>query len=167
MTTIDKPASKNNTMKNISVLSILLAFLLVSCSGADTVVKKKWESRENTISVVDLSPQDDGFVDAGTHVVASLEESLMDTIFVLKNDRPRYQLKFKVTKYREGNRWARLATFGLSESARGELQVKAALYDGKTMVGAWEVNTWVKGGSSKDSLFKKAALEIIDHLKDH
>lgn len=151
-------------MKKTALL-LALAFFLASCSGAETIVKKKWDAHENTLAVVDLSAREDGFMDAGTRLINALEESLADTVFVLKSEQPRYQIKFKVTKYQEGNLITRLATMGLAESARAELQVKVALFEGKTMVGAWEVNSWVKGGVSKNALFKKAAKEIVDHLK--
>ncbi|OGW27822.1 MAG: hypothetical protein A3K09_00285 [Nitrospinae bacterium RIFCSPLOWO2_12_FULL_47_7] len=153
--------------KTVSFL-IILALFLVSCTGADTIVKKKWQAKDNTIGIVDLSANTDGIMEAGTLLTSALENSFTDTMFVVKNEKPKYQLKFKVLKYQEGSRWARMASMGISDSARGELQIKAALYEGPAMVGAWEVNTWVKGGvtgGSRDELFNKAAKEIIEHMK--
>lgn len=40
----------------------------------------------------------------------------------------------------------RIASMGFSSCARAKLRVKVALFDGRGMVGAWEVNSWVKGG---------------------
>lgn len=153
-------------MKKIA--SLLILIFLFSCTGADTVVKKKWQAKDNTIGIVDLTPNSDKVMEAGTFLTSALEKSFADTMFVVKSENPKYQLKFKVVKYQEGSRWARMASMGIADSARGELQVKVALYDGNTMVGAWEVNTWVKGGvtgGSRDELFNKAAAEIIDHMK--
>jgi hypothetical protein len=155
-------------MKKTSVLLILIASFLVSCTGADTVVKKKWHVKDNTINIVDLTPNTSGLMDAGPFLSAALEKGFSDTMFVIKTDKPKYHLKFKVIRYQEGSRWARLASMGISDSARGELQVKVGLYEGEDLVGAWEVNTWVKGGvtgGSKDELFNKASKEIIDHMK--
>lgn len=155
-------------MKKTFVLLILMASFLFSCTGADTVVKKKWLAKDNTIAIVDLTPSTSGLVDAGPFLSSSLEKSFNDTMFVIKTEKPKYYLKFKVIRYQEGSRWARLATMGISDSARGELQVKVGLYEGDDLVGAWEVNTWVKGGmtgGSKDELFNKASKEIIDHMK--
>ena len=57
---------------------------------------------------------------------------------------------------------------GFSDSAKAKLRVKAALFDGQNMVGAWEVDSWVKGGltggTDKD-LFERAAKEITSHFK--
>jgi len=52
--------------------------------------------------------------------------------------------------------------------AKAELRVKAALYDRGSMVGAWEVNSWVLGGitgGSEDNLYDSAAQEIAYHLR--
>ena len=71
-------------------------------------------------------------------------------------------------EFDEGSRIARIATMGISESAKGELRVKAALYDRGSMVGAWEVNSWVSGGitgGSEDNLYDSAAQEIAYHLR--
>ena len=155
-------------MKKTSAFLILIALFLFSCTGADTVVKKKWQAKDNTIAIVDLTPNTSGLMDAGPFLSTALEKSFNDTMFVIKTEKPKYHLKFKVIRYQEGSRWARMASMGISDSARGELQVKAALFEGDEMVGAWEVNTWVKGGmtgGSKDELFNKAAKEIIDHMK--
>lgn len=154
--------------KSVSLL-IIFAMYLVSCTGADTIVKKKWLAKDNTIGIVDLTPNSDNVMEAGTFLTAALEKSFQETMFVIKTESPKYQLKFKVVRYQEGSRWARMASMGISGSARGELQVKVALYDGEAMVGAWEVNTWVKGGmtgGSRDDLFKQAATEIVEHMKN-
>jgi hypothetical protein len=57
---------------------------------------------------------------------------------------------------------------GLADSAKGKLRVKAALFDGSEMVGAWEVNSWIKGGptgGSDQEMFDEAAKEIVNHLR--
>jgi hypothetical protein len=107
-------------------------------------------------------------MDAGSKLQGAVEEQLEFTGYVLAGKTARYHLKFKVMKFDEGSRMARIATMGISESAKGELRVKAALYDGGDMVGAWEVNSWVSGGitgGSEQDLFDSAAQEIADHLR--
>ena len=82
-------------------------------------------------------------------------------------------LKYKVLEFDGGSRIARIATMGFSDSAKAKLRVKAALFDsnqpkGRSMVGAWEVDSWVKGGlmgGTEENLFERAAKEITSHLK--
>ncbi len=155
-------------MKKILALLMFAFVFAMGCAGADTTVKKDWEMDSRSLAVVDMTNSNDDYLDASSHLLAQLEESVNDTIFVLNQENPTFKLKFKVTDYREGSRLTRMATFGASDSARAELQVKAALYQGKSMLGAWEVNTWVNGGmtgGSEDMLFKRAADEIITHMK--
>ena len=149
---------------------ILLVLLLAlpACSGVDSVTKKRWSNSENTISIVDMTARDFRLMDAGSKLQGAVEEQLQFTGYVLAGKNSRYNLKFKVLEFDEGNRMARIATMGISDSAKGELRVKAALYDGGDMVGAWEVNSWVSGGitgGSDQNLFDSAAMEIADHLR--
>ena len=77
-------------------------------------------------------------------------------------------IKYKILKYHKGSRLGRFATFGLSSSAQGRLEVKVALYDEGERVGAWIVDAWVKGGllgGSPNELFQKAADEVMGHLR--
>ena len=155
-------------MKKILALILLFTIPLISCSGSDTIIKKNWDSKARTIYIQDLTNSEESYMDASSRLLAVLEESIVDTIFVLDEDNPVFKLKFKVTEYQGGSRFARLATLGASNSARAKLQVKAALYQGQDMLGAWEVNTWINGGmagGSEEELFDKAADEIITHMK--
>ena len=141
---------------------------LPACSGVDSVTKKRWSNSENTISIVDMTSRDFRLMDAGSKLQGAVEEQLEFTGYVLAGKNARYHLKFKVMQFDEGSRMARIATMGISESAKGELRVKAALYDSGDMVGAWEVNSWVSGGitgGSEQDLFDSAAKEIADHLR--
>ena len=152
------------------IFKILMVLLVVlpACSGVDSVTKKRWGNTENTISIVDMTSRDFRLMDAGSKLQGAIEEQLQFTGYVLAGKNARYQLKFKVMQFNEGSRMARIATMGISESAKGELRVKAALYDSGNMVGAWEVNSWISGGitgGSEQDLFDSAAQEIADHLR--
>ena len=155
-------------MNLICKILLVLLIALPACSGVDSVTKKRWSNSENTISIVDMTSRDFRLMDAGSKLQGAVEEQLEFTGYVLAGKTARYHLKFKVMKFDEGSRMARIATMGISESAKGELRVKAALYDGGDMVGAWEVNSWISGGitgGSEQNLFDSAAQEIADHLR--
>ena len=152
------------------ICKIFLVLLIAppACSGVDSVTKKRWSNSENTISIVDMTSRDFRLMDAGSKLQGAVEEQLEFTGYVLAGKTARYHLKFKVMQFDEGSRMARIATMGIYESAKGELRVKAALFDGGDMVGAWEVNSWVSGGitgGSEQDLFNSAAQEIADHLR--
>ena len=149
---------------------ILLVLLLAlpACSGVDSVTKKRWSNSENTISIVDMTSRDFRLMDAGSKMQGAIEDQLQFTGYVLSGKNARYHLKYKVIEFEEGSRMARIATMGFADSAKGELRVKAALYDNGSMVGAWEVNSWIAGGiagGSEDDLFDSAASEIAQHLR--
>ena len=155
-------------MNLICKILLVLLVTLPACSGVDSVTKKRWSNSENTISIVDMTSRDFRLMDAGSKLQGAVEEQLEFTGYVLAGKNARYHLKFKVMEFDEGSRIARIATMGVSESAKGELRVKAALYDRGSMVGAWEVNSWVSGGitgGSEQDLFDSAAQEIADHLR--
>ena len=155
-------------MNLICKILLVLLIALPACSGVDSVTKKRWSNSENTISIVDMTSRDFRLMDAGSKLQGAVEEQLEFTGYVLAGKNARYHLKFKVLQFDEGSRMARIATMGISESAKGELRVKAALYDSGDMVGAWEVNSWVSGGitgGSEQDLFNSVAQEIADHLR--
>ena len=57
---------------------------------------------------------------------------------------------------------------GFADFAKSKLRVKVALFDGRKMVGAWQINSWVKGGptgGTEEKLFERAAKEITSHLR--
>ena len=155
-------------MNLICKILLVLLIALPACSGVDSVTKKRGSNSENTISIVDMTSRDFRLMDAGSKLQGAVEEQLEFTGYVLAGKTARYHLKFKVMKFDEGSRMARIATMGIYESAKGELRVKAALFDGGDMVGAWEVNSWVSGGitgGSEQDLFNSAAQEIADPLR--
>ena len=155
-------------MNLICKIFLVLLIALPACTGVDSVTKKRWSNSENTISIVDMTSRDFRLMDAGSKLQGAVEEQLEFTGYVLAGKNARYHLKFKVMQFDEGSRMARIATMGIYESAKGELRVKAALFDGGNMVGAWEVNSWVSGGitgGSEQDLFDSAAQEIADHLR--
>ena len=155
-------------MNLICKILLVLLIALPACSGVDSVTKKRWSNSENTISIVDMTSRDFRLMDAGSKLQGAVEEQLEFTGYVLAGKNARYHLKFKVLQFDEGSRMARIATMGISESAKGKLRVRAALYDSGNMVGAWEVNSWVSGGitgGSEQDLFDSVAQEIADHLR--
>ena len=155
-------------MNLICKILLVLLIALPACTGVDSVTKKRWSNSENTISIVDMTSRDFRLMDAGSKLQGAVEEQLEFTGYVLAGKNARYHLKFQVMQFDEGSRMARIATMGIYESAKGELRVKAALFDGGDMVGAWEVNSWVSGGitgGSEQDLFNSAAQEIADHLR--
>ena len=147
---------------------IVLLIALPACAGVDSVTKKSWSNSENTISIVDMTSKDFRLIDAGSKLQGAIEETLEMTGYILAGKNARYNLKYKIIEFDEGNRMARLATMGMSDSARAQLRVKAALYDNGNMVGAWEVDSWVSGGvtgGSEDNLYELAAKDIAEHLR--
>ena len=152
----------------ISKILIVLLITLPACSGVDSVTKKSWSNSENTISIVDMTSKDFRLMDAGSKLQGAIEETLEMTGYILAGKNARYHLKYKIIEFDEGNRMARLATMGMSDSAKAQLRVKAALYDNGNMVGAWEVDSWVSGGvtgGSEDNLYELAAKDIVEHLR--
>ena len=155
-------------MNLIFKILVVLLVVLPACSGVDSVTKKRWSNTENTISIVDITSRDFRLMDAGSKLQGAIEEQLQFTGYILAGKNARYQLKFKVMQFDEGSRMARIATMGISESAKGKLRVRAALYDSGNKVGAWVVNSWISGGitgGSEQNLFDSAAQENADHLR--
>jgi hypothetical protein len=152
----------------ISKILIVLLMALPACSGVNSVTNKRWSNSENTISIVDMTSKDFRLMDAGSKLQGAIEETLEMTGYILAGKNARYQLKYKIMEFDEGNRMTRIATMGMSDSARAKLRIKAALYDNGNMVGAWEVDSWVSGGvtgGSEDDLYEFAAKEIAEHLR--
>ena len=160
--------SFGKTMHWISKILVVLLLSQPACSGVDSVTKKSWSNSENTISIVDMTSKDFRLMDAGSKLQGAIEETLEMTGYILAGKNARYHLKYKIIEFDEGNRMARIATMGMSDSAKAQLRVKAALYDNGNMVGAWEVDSWVSGGvtgGSEDNLYEFAAKEIAEHLR--
>ena len=156
-------------MKFISNILVLILLVLPGCSGVDSVTKKRYQNTENTIVLKDLTASDFDLQDAGSQLQSAIEDAMVDTSYTLAGESARYSLKYKVLEFDGGSRIARIATMGFSDSAKAKLRVKAALFDGQDkMVGAWEVDSWVKGGlmgGTEENLFERAAKEITSHLK--
>lgn len=157
-------------MKKLSGLLVLCAFLMASCSGADSVIKKRYRNHDTTLNIIDLTSKGDKFMDAGARLHRALEDSLSGAHFiVLTNGQPaKYHLKYKVVRYVEGNRAARFAALGMvTKAGKAQLKVNAALFHDKTMLGRWDVESWLNdgflGGNDK-TLFAKAADKIVEHL---
>ena len=155
-------------MKLITHLLLVSMLTLTACSGVGSVTKKRYQNSENTILIYDMTARNFDLQDAGSQLQGAIEDAMLNTSYKIASENARYRLKFKVLEYDEGNRIARMATMGLSDFGKSTLRVKAALFDDRNMVGAWEVNSWVKGGptgGTEEKLFERAAKEIISHLR--
>ena len=155
-------------MKFITNILVLILLVLPACSGVDSVTKKRYQNTENTIVLIDLTASDFDLQDAGSQLQSAIEDAMVDTSYIIAGQSARYSLKYKVLEFDGGSRIARIASMGFSDSAKAKLRVKAALFDGQDMVGAWEIDSWVKGGltgGTKENLFERAAKEITSHLK--
>ncbi len=129
---------------------------------------KRWENRDTTLKLQDLSKST--FSEPGRQLGLAIEEALHDSAFIVTDRAAHYLLKYKIVRYQKGNRWTRLMTFGINESSRAMMTVKVALYNQRGMLAAWEIESWVNGGptgGSEESLYEKAAQEILEHLKGY
>jgi hypothetical protein len=155
-------------MKIITQILILSLLVLSACSGVGSLTKKRYQNAENTIVLIDMTTRDYNLQNAGSQLQTAVEDAMVDTSYSLAGESARYRLKYKVLKFDEGSRALRIASMGFSDWARSKLKVKVALFDGSDMVGAWTVNSWVKGGptgGTENKLFERAAMEITSHLK--
>jgi hypothetical protein len=154
-------------MRIISHILILSLLALPACSGVGSLTKKRYQNAENTIVIIDMTGRSYDLQDAGSHLQSALEDAMNDTSYALAGKNARYRLKYKVLLYDEGNRALRIASMGFG-GGESKLRAKVALFDGRSMVGAWEINSWVKGGptgGTEEKLFERAAKEITSHLK--
>ena len=155
-------------MKFATKISILLLLVLSACSGVDSVTKKRYANSENTIVLVDLTRKSFDLQDAGSQLQSAIEAEILNTSYALAGENARYRLKYKVLEFDEGSRIGRIATMGFADFAKSRLKVKVALFDGREMVGAWKIHSWVKGGptgGTDEKLFERAAKEITGHLR--
>ena len=107
-------------------------------------------------------------MDAGSQLESAIEDLISRSMFILTQESPKYILKYKILDYYEGNRITRFSTFGISKAAHAKLEIKAALFEYGEMVGAWTIDSWVKGGvtgGDPGTLFQQAADEIMNHLR--
>ena len=155
-------------MKRFFYFFISTFFFLSACAGVDSQTKKSFKNTENTIKLKDLTSSDYKKMDAGSQLESAIEDMIASSMFVLTQERPKYILKYKVLDYYEGNRVTRFSTFGISKAAHAKLEIKAALFEHGEMVGAWTIDSWVKGGitgGDPGTLFQQAASEIMSHLR--
>ena len=145
---------------------------LVACAGTQTVTHKRWDKHLNMVYLHDITVKNQSLQEAGSRLRLALENRLDDSLFIVGEEpkETKYELKYKIIQYKEGNRLKRLATFGIDEGSRALLSVKIALIGKEGTLGAWQVKTWVKGGitgGSKDALFTQAAEQILKHMKGY
>ena len=158
-------------MKNWTSICLILIFFSISCSGVNSIIKKRWKNAGNTIVIVDVTSRGDELMNAGAKLHRALEESLLKTNFVVgsSDERTHFKLKYKVIEYEKGSRIKRFATLGvLSKSGQTNVKVKAALFIKDKLVGRWDIESWLNDGflgGNSNAIFNKAAEEIVDHLK--
>lgn len=158
-------------MKKFLEMFLICVFFLTACSGIHSVVKKRYRNQNFSLKIVDLTTQNDEHMDAGVLLHQALEDTLSENGYVIttNGDPTQYQLKYKVVDYEEGNRVLRsLALGSLTKMGKADLTVKAALFKGETMLGNWDVRSWLTDGlmgGSQDVLFEKTAARIADHLR--
>ncbi len=151
-------------------IAIGLALVLSACSGTQTVTHKRWENDLNKVYLRDITVKDEALKEAGSRLRLALEEQLDESLFIVGEEpkKTKYELKYKIVRFEEGNRLKRLVTFGIDEGSMAKLNVKIALIGKEGVLGAWQVSTWVKGGitgGSQDKLFTDAAEQILQHMK--
>ncbi len=156
----------------ILMVTLVLAVGLSACTGAKSITHKRWDQHRNTVYLLDITVQNNGLGKAGDRLRLALEDRLGDSIFLVGEDpkQAKYQLKYKITEFKKGNRLKRLATFGIDDGSRAMLNVKIALIGKEGVLGAWQVQTWVGGGlagGSDQKLFTQAADKILKHLKGY
>ena len=157
-------------MKPNHLLIFFSLFLLTACTGAETITKKRWENRDTTIKLVDITSQSSNLADASSELGMAIEDALDDSAFVVTDRKAHFVLKYKVVEYQQGSRWKRALTFGIDEGSRALLKAKIALYNAQGMLAAWEVDSWVNGGptgGSESSLYEQAAEQVFAHLKGY
>ena len=159
-------------MRFIAVIALILAVGLPACSGTKSVAHKRWDQHRNTVYLSDITISGDGLKDAGNQMRLALEDRLSDSMFLVGENPKKavYQLKYKITRFQKGNRLKRMATFGFDDGSRALLNVKVALIGKQGVLGAWQVQTWVRGGltgGSTHQLFYDAADQILKHLKGY
>ena len=158
-----------SNMKKIAGGVLIFAWVLTSCAGSKSVTKKSWGNPDNTLFIIDLTRDDNDLMDAGARLHRTLEETLLETNFMVSDESARYKLKYKVIAFEEGSRVQRFAAIGvLSKLGQANLKIQVALFRGKKLVGRWDIESWLNDGlfgGNKKILFKKATHEIVKHLK--
>ena len=155
-------------MKHLLYLFTSVFIIFSACSGVDSQIKKSFANIENTIALKDMTSKDYKLMDAGSQLELAIEDMIARSMFIVTQENPKYVLKYKVLDYYEGNRVTRFSTFGISKASHAKLEVKAALFEQGDMVGAWTIDSWVKGGvtgGDPNTLFQEAAEEIMSHLR--
>ena len=147
---------------------MLSLLALSACSGVGSLTKKRYQNAENTIVIIDMTGRSYDLQNAGSQLESAIEDAMIDTSYALAGKSARYRLKYKVLEFDEGSRALRIASMGFSDLGKSKLRAIVALFDGRKMVGKWEINSWVKGGptgGTEEKLFERAAKEITSHLK--
>ena len=155
-------------MKHLPYLLASVVIIFSACSGVDSQTKKSFANTENTIALKDMTSKDYKLMDAGSQLESAIEDMIARSMFIATQDNPKYVLKYKVLDYYEGDRVTRFSTFGISKASHAKLEIKAALFEQGDMVGAWTIDSWVKGGvtgGDPNTLFQEAAEEIMSHLR--
>ena len=83
-------------MKKLTAFCLVFIFFTASCSGVNSVVKKRWRNSENTISIMDMTSSEDELMNAGAQLHRAIEESLLKTNFIIgsSDESTYYKLKY-------------------------------------------------------------------------
>ena len=159
-------------MNKWNIISLALVMFLSACTGTQSVTHKRWEKHQNRVYLHDITVKNNSLQEAGSKLRLALEKRLDDSLFIVGEEpkQAKYELKYKITLFDEGNRLKRLATFGIDDGSKAMLTVKVALIGKEGVLGAWQVKTWVKGGitgGSKNELFTQAAEQILQQLRGY
>jgi len=159
-------------MKKHIVAVLILIVFGTACSHVSSTTHKRWEADRNTIFLKNLSGKKGGSVDPGFELKLALEEEFRKSLYIVAVDPAdaKFQLKYKITRFNAGSRMKRFFTFGIDDGSRATMVVKIALYNNEGMLGAWEIQTDVKGGpigGSTQSLYNKTAEKILEHLRGY
>ena len=119
-------------------IGLALITVLSACTGTQTVTHKQWDKHMNMVYLHDITVKDQSLQEAGSRLRLALENRLDDSLFIVGEEpkETKYELKYKIIRYEEGNRLKRLATFGIDEGSQALLNIKIALI-GKE--GHWSV----------------------------
>lgn len=159
-------------MKKSLAAALILLLIGTACSHVSSTTHKRWEENRNTIFLKNLSAKKDGSVDPGFELKLALEDEFRKSLYIVAVDPAdtRFVLKYKITRFNSGSRMKRFFTFGIDDGSRAMMTVKIALYKDENMLGAWEVQTDVKGGplgGSTQTLYNKTAQKILEHLRGY
>ena len=150
---------------------VLLVCITTGCSSIQSKTHKRWEQNRNTIYLSNISKKAD-FRKEGEQLKLALEDRFRDSLYIVAVDKTdsKFELKYMITRLESGSRVKRFFTFGMDDGSRAYMEVKVALLGDGKMLGAWTVESTVKGGplgGSTRVLHKKISQQILQLLRGY